>query len=161
MTNDFERDVLRRWGKMRRNRKTSSWGLRITGQCPFGHFQMEAAPKQKLNWRLLTSQSFQVEMQDLAPCTSLWAKSTHNTKGLADSGFLHTFEVLPAELAWPQGSCTAVTELCSWILSGPATVLTRHERWDRIFHSSWHVTDPGSTFFSRSSLLQPNQRCLS
>lgn len=89
MTNDFERDALRCWGKMRRSRKASSWGLRVTGQT--GDFQMEVTPKQKLNWSWFTTQPFEAEMQHLAVCTSLCAKSTYNTRGLADRGFLHTF----------------------------------------------------------------------
>lgn len=161
MTNDFERDVLRCWGKMRRSRKASSWGLRVRGQT------LEIS-----KWKLHQSRSWTGASSHLSPskwrCSPWPSAPAFVQKALTTAGALQIVvvftplpEVLPAELAWSQGSCRAVTELCSWNLSGPAPVHTRHERRDGTAHSSWHVTCPGRTSFSSSSLLQPNQRCLS
>lgn len=73
------------------------------------------------------------------------------------------FKVLPAEPAWPQGHCAAVTALCSCILSGPASVHIRHKRCmiGCYIFPSMSQFNTLQTLVSRSSPLYPNQRCFS
>lgn len=147
--------------------KGMSWGVEV--RWGEEKHPAEVSGSQGRLWRFPNGklhQSRSWTRASLHPSPSKWRCSTWLSvpacvqKALTTPGALQTVvfftpscEVLPVELVWSQGSCAAVTELCSWILSGPAPVHTRHETGYPIVPGTSHVlaglSSPGLVFCSQ------------
>lgn len=109
---------------------------------------------QKLNWSKFTSQSFKMEMQHLAACTSLCAQSTYNTRGLADSARCSSHLYLKSSQQNEPGLRGAV-QLCQSYAaeSSESTAGTRCRIGYPIVSGMWHVlaglSSPGLLFCSQ------------